>query len=59
MVIVTSHVFIGYIVRKTISYENMIVVLQIVINDAFIVEDRIVCRMTCMTASKLNTQCHL
>jgi hypothetical protein len=33
MVIVTSHVFIGYIVRKTMQCENIIlIVLQIVIN---------------------------
>jgi hypothetical protein len=29
------HVFIGYVVRKTMEYENMIIVLQIVINNGF------------------------
>jgi hypothetical protein len=54
MVIVTSHVFIGYIVRKTMWYENMISVLQIVINNGFIVENRLIKK-----TSTLDTQCHL
>jgi hypothetical protein len=36
MVILTSHVFIGYIILLERQYENMIIVFQIVINNGFI-----------------------